>query len=667
MFDKIISKNSKLLSDWECYLLPAQFLQNYDHLPIFENCRSQLEHIVIPREEAATERINHELTARNVCAVSWRWSQPLPSRETFNTLDKWSPLSDLQFERLLEKATQTKSDFLWIDWSCVPQFSEDTMKFINSSYDIYSQSPKIIFLPRLKQLKRREWLTLSGEKANEILAIVETTVANIISTGKFSDVFRSIARDPERIERLETRLRNSGYEKNALNKQVKSITDMLYLLFTGNMSVYPTFDYYSRAWTLAERLAIFNPSRTAPIKLGDMHSAGDALLYGMSSYWRDVYRHSDAYSDSARAAVKETDIKLAVYVRGVEYSNEDISETWDDMNQMVQLAPGILGIASETAALAVICAEWLLHKKIGASDNVGRIAASLLGECAAYASLCLESATLLEAADREWFRKYLHFQAGGVYDSTIPKDLILAVYRSCGIEERATEEEAINACLTEAFGDSEVGYQDASDNPSIDKLLREAVRHDELHTYMLSRGNGADNLKVSDFSPMISGASQPKEMSIKNWHDWLAKSGLLVSWWFSRLDQAMPVDPEGFIDVEQIYCGDLSKIKGLTLDEILNSCVSVAYKINRLDDWRWQLVQISLSRSAGKSGEGLSPYRVNHNLTFDNLLGPGVIRNGYADLTLMNEWNGRFLNSLDVSIHNHWLQCVSSNDIRIVS
>jgi hypothetical protein len=645
-------------SDWECFLLPFSLLKDLGRLPMHETCREQLEHVVVPAAQRTDESIRRELNRRNVCAVSWRWSDALPTPATFDRLKDWSPMRDLQLRRLLRLAEQSGADNLWVDWACVPQVSGDTMKFINATYDIYSGARKVVFIPRIKELKRRGWPALPPRAAAGAVDIVRAAAEGVLSSGSFSSAFKKIVTNQGRIERLEGQLRALGGRAGELREHLESVMEMLARLFAGGEVVYPTFDYYGRAWTLAERLAAFTPSGDAPIRIGEMHSAGDAFLYAMSAFWSDAQRRPGA----GRPALSAADLSFSVYSRGVDPLQEGVYELWDDMNRIVQLIPGTVGFASENAALAVICVEWLLHESAGASDRTGMLCASLLGECAAYTSAAFVGATMQERADPEWFRKYMHFQAGSVYGSTVARDLVLAVYRSCGLEERETTEEAFEYCLREVFGET---AEDDS-RPGIDRLCREAIRHDELHTHMSSTADGEGSLAASDFAPLAP-SQRAASFDALSWHDWLARSGVLVSWWSSELDQTMPVGESEYVDVEQLYCGDVSGLAGLSLEEVFRSAAAVVYKLHRLSDLKWRLVHVSFSRQAGRCGDGLSPYRIGQRITLEGLLEPGIMKGGRAQVDLIEAWNQRLLKSLDEHVHYYWGQCVSSRDILVVS
>jgi hypothetical protein len=633
--------------DWDCYLMPVSILQSLNQLPVHESCKALLEHIVVPAAQRTPEAVRAELSSREVCAVSWRWSGLKPASAKRAALDSWSPMSDQQLRRLKEFVAQSQCKYVWIDWTCVPQLSSDTMRFINASYDVYSSAQSVVFLPRLKELRRRGWPALSPQT--------------------FSELFRKTLRDVGRVERIEAALRAGGEKTVEFRAQVESALDMLLRLLEGEAVVYPTFDYYARAWTLAERLAAFKPSSESPIRLGEMHNAGDAMLYAMSGFWRDVQSHADAYTNPLRPSLTESDIYTAVYLRGVDSSDEDVRELWDDMNHMVQLSPGILGVSSETAALAVICVEWLLHRSIGASDDLGKFTATLLGECVTYTAAAIANATLHEEANVQWFRKYLYFQAGSLYSSTIPQDLILAVYRSCGLPERDTAKEAIQSCLQEVFGDSAESVEQDFAQPGIDKLCREALRHDELHVHISSRGDGKRNLSASDFNPLLPPARKTAPIDASQWNTWLMRTGIVTCWWWSKIDQALPVGATEYFDIEQLYCEDLTELVGLSLEDVFRSTASIVYKLHRRSDKAWQLVHISFSRRAGQCGEGLSQFRTSKGLKLENLLGPDIIRNGRAQDELLAAWNQRCLQSLDDDLHYYWGQCAFSQDVLVAS
>lgn len=645
--------------------MPVSLLNEAEQLPVHESCRDRLQHIVIPSIDRTSEAVQRELTRQKVLAVSWRWSGLPPTRVTLKQLKNWSPMSEYQLRRLKEIATDSQCEFIWIDWVCVPQLSSDTMRFVNASYEVYSFAQSVAFIPRIKKLKRNGWEALSQKTAAEAIALVRASVQRVLSSSNFSNGFTQILRDADRVSRAEAQLLAPKWRNAELEGQIESALTMLLRLLAGDDAYYPTFDYYGRAWTLAERLVRFNPSAESPFRLGQIHAAGDALLYGMSGFWRNVHKHGGAYSE--RPVITESDLIFAVYLRGVDPNEEGVRELWDDMNHIVQLAPGIVGVAGEVAALAVICVEWLLHRQTGAADATGRLVAEFLGECVAFTAIALVSASMHEEANVEWFRKYLYFQAGSIYGSTLPDDLILAVYRSCGLPERETAREAIAACMSLVFDSA--AELDSSDSriPSIDRLCREAMLHKELHTHMLSKGEGKKNLVASDYAPMLASLKTSSNVSVSDWHDWLGRTGIVTCWWFSKPDQTEPVDPSDHIDVEQLYCGDVISLEDLSMDQLLASTVSVVYKLHRLSKSKWRLIQISFSRRGGKAGEGLSTFRIRRGLKLDTLLNRDLTENGQVALDLVLAWNQRCLSSLDESTHTYWDQCVSATNISVVS
>jgi hypothetical protein len=645
--------------------MPVSLLDELDQLPVHESCNERLKHIVIPSSERTSEAVQHELTRQKVCAVSWRWNGLPPARARLRQLKNWSPMSDYQLQRLKEAAARSRCDYVWIDWVCVPQLSSNTMRFVNASYEVYSFADAVAFIPRIKKLKRNGWGALSQQTAAETVSRVRASAQEMLSSKKFSKEFTEILRDTDRVLRAEAKLRAPGWTNSELEEQVESALKMLLRLLEGNDVYYPTFDYYGRAWTLAERLVRFKPSVDSPFRLGQIHTAGDALLYSMAGFWRNVEKHGSAYPH--RPVLTASDLNFAVYVRGVDPNEEGVHELWEDMNQLVQLAPGILGVASEVAALAVICVEWLLHGETGTRDATGRLATELLGECVAFTAIGVTGASMHEEANIEWFRKYLYFQAGSIYESTLQEDLILAVYRGCGLPERETANEAIQASLDLVVGSGTEPSARGPAVPGVDRLCREAVLHKELHTHMLSKGAGKQSLAISDFSPLLASLNTTGTIRVSEWHDWLARTGIITCWWFSKLDQTEAVDPSAYIDVEQLYCGDTPGLAGLTLDQLFAATVSVVYKLHRQSDSKWRLVQMSFSRRDGKAGEGLSTFRIGRGLRLDSLLARDITQHGLVKADLLTAWNQRCLTSLDEALHTHWAHCVSATNIIVVS
>lgn len=650
--------------DWECFLLPVTHLQGFQLLPVHEICRSTLEHVVVPVGQQGGQAVHHELARRKICAVSWRRDRPMPTAITISELRLWSPMSSLQLQRLKEMVAQCECRYLWIDWCCIPQLSGDTMRFINASHEIYSSAQEVAIVSRIKPLPRRDWPALSPSAAQAAVAVVRASAGQVISSAEFSPTFIRIMGQHDAGRALDVSAKLST--ESTISTQAESCLAALLRLLQGDEVSYSTFDYFGRAWTLAERLAAFHPSGANSVRMGQVHSAGEALLYGIAGYWRDMRLHDGAYGPEARGSIDRNYLATSVWLRSVDPDDPEVRELWDDCNRMVQLVPGIGGLASEAAALATVCVEWLLHRSTGISDELGLLAAKLLGECVAFAAGAVATAELEEEAGLEWFRKYLYFYAGNIYRASFEQDLVLAVYRSCGLPARETAEEAIDLCRREVFGQAVAGAE-SSDEPEVARICLEAMRHDDLHAYLLSRGSGKRGLLASDFVAVLPQSEAALAVDARRWHEWLRGSGVITSWWWSRCDQALPGGASDHFDCEQLYCGHVELLDGLSMDEVFRATVAVVYKIHRESDLRWRVVQISLSRRSGRSGGRLSNWRNVNNLRLEALLEPGILGKDGASTHLVEEWNRRCLDGLHGAVHEHWGQCLFARDVAIAS
>lgn len=86
-----------------------------------------------------------------VCMVSWRWPEPKPSR--YN--GRFSPMPEEQLERFqktLSEVFNTRKNFLWIDWCCVPQYSSDPRAEVARSRHFYARAATLLIIPDFKPL-----------------------------------------------------------------------------------------------------------------------------------------------------------------------------------------------------------------------------------------------------------------------------------------------------------------------------------------------------------------------------------------------------------------------------------------------------------------------------------------------------------------------------------
>jgi hypothetical protein len=91
-----------------------------------------------------------------VCVVSWRWSQPVPAIP----MEGISPMPDEQFARFLAALRKVPGDraYLWIDWCCAPQYSEDPGVEVVRSKLFFHRAATLVVVPEFKPVTPRAML-----------------------------------------------------------------------------------------------------------------------------------------------------------------------------------------------------------------------------------------------------------------------------------------------------------------------------------------------------------------------------------------------------------------------------------------------------------------------------------------------------------------------------
>lgn len=654
---------------WQCFLMPVQILMEMNFLPAHEICRRDLEHLVIPRAEYSSAAVASLIQSMSICSVSWRWGREKREGLTELTIAEWTPMSSLQFSTLKALTKRSNCDYIWIDWCCVPQLSADTMTFINSSHDIYSHSRHMIFLPRKYKLERRGWPLLRTDDANSAIRAIKESAEQALTSKNYSQCFKRVLAQSDHglAERIEARANKNGVTSDALQRHIESACDSLKNVFLETDITYSSLEHIGRVWTLGERLARFKPGKNNRVRFEEICDAGELLLYCMVTYWRDAGEHAPAAQE--RSTVSEADLATAVYLRGVDPTQPGAHERWDDLNRLAQVVPDLKGVPSETAALALICVEWLLHERTGVGDRLGKLAALLLGECIALVASSVTSATLLEEASREWFRKYLHFDAGAVYESSIAHDAILAVYLNCGMQRHNTAEATIAHVRQEVFGQRAAQSQDWLPELELAFLTREALQHENVQSYLRPREKrGIPNrLCAVDFVPMLGQSRETPELTVAAWSRWLASTGLITCWWFTNRDMTVGFTDSGVINVEHLFFDVVENVDGLPIENLFRRAATIIYSIERYDDLHWRLIHITVSRRDGYCGEWQSRWRVERNLSLKQLLEPDIVFNGRVTGNQIVSWNKRCLSNLHDSLEFYWLQCIHNPKVCMVS
>jgi len=116
----------------------------WEHLPVYEVVPSG-DYIEVPYCEAGSDYWDQ------TCMLSWRWAMGKPSAMSEGA----TAMSEQQFAELRHKlraAAEVGLMYVWIDWSCVPQYVGDPMVEIHRSRLYYARARTLIVLPGFRQL-----------------------------------------------------------------------------------------------------------------------------------------------------------------------------------------------------------------------------------------------------------------------------------------------------------------------------------------------------------------------------------------------------------------------------------------------------------------------------------------------------------------------------------
>ncbi|GIM06126.1 hypothetical protein Vretimale_10529 [Volvox reticuliferus] len=106
---------------------------------------------------------------KKVVTVSWRWSEQKPAVYQ----QGFSPMSPEQFQELstlLKLAQENSVEYVWIDWSCVPQYAEDSMIEVHRSKVFYARARAMRVLPTFRPLPAEGPVRLILVKAKKVLS-----------------------------------------------------------------------------------------------------------------------------------------------------------------------------------------------------------------------------------------------------------------------------------------------------------------------------------------------------------------------------------------------------------------------------------------------------------------------------------------------------------------
>ena len=183
----------------------------------------------MPNEEinASTEclmQVPYEAVMDDVwattCVLSWRWGEekPLPLH-----IPHFSPMTERQWAELqamMTLALQSGMEHVWIDWSCVPQYSNDaaTITEVLRSKVYYARAGAMVVVPTFAPLPAAGPITL-------LLKLAATFLQKRVAAGSTTD---------------------GGVRESATAAVLHSLLEKNFIA---------SQEYFERAWTLAERIA----------------------------------------------------------------------------------------------------------------------------------------------------------------------------------------------------------------------------------------------------------------------------------------------------------------------------------------------------------------------------------------------------------------------------
>ncbi|GLC67053.1 hypothetical protein PLESTF_000509700 [Pleodorina starrii] len=161
---------------------------------------------------------------KRVVTISWRWAKPKPGVYESNFL----PMSEIQFlemKALLQHAVDSSGvEYVWIDWSCVPQYSEDSMVEVHRSKVFYARARFMYILPTVEDLPEEGPVRVILAKAQSVLS---SRASNAAAAGAAADETESLQCA------VAESVIGATIEKNRTAGR----------------------EYFGRVWTLAERMA----------------------------------------------------------------------------------------------------------------------------------------------------------------------------------------------------------------------------------------------------------------------------------------------------------------------------------------------------------------------------------------------------------------------------
>ncbi|PNH06893.1 hypothetical protein TSOC_006701 [Tetrabaena socialis] len=270
--------------------------------------------------------------------ISWRWNLSKPAQQQ----PLFSPMSEPQFRELrqgLQRAKGSGLQYVWIDWSCVPQYSMPSMVEVLRSKIYYARARAMAVIPTFQPLPAEGVVRLLLSKVGRLLK--RHSADTLLSTTAAAVLDAILAKD----------------------------------LVAGR-------EYFSRVWTLAERMA--------------RHGRHEQLNHWLSlEAWLGMVVDAMLRSTEDRSASQ-------VYRKIL----------GPEAGQLLDSIMGPLAMAIDTASMLVVD---------GLEDKVARLFSTTV-------DIWHSANALDEAPTKDWLHLYLLEADLGVYQAWSEADRVWAVY-----------------------------------------------------------------------------------------------------------------------------------------------------------------------------------------------------------------------------------------------
>ena len=192
-------------------LIPIAVLLTWASLKVYEEVHAATECLQMPYEA-----VTDDMWA-TTCVLSWRWGEPKPPLH----IPQFSPMTGRQWAELMTQmacASQLGMVHVWIDWSCVPQYSDTgaTMTEVLRSKVYYARAGAMVVVPTFTPLPASGPITLL---LNHVVALLQKRAGSAVDGGTREAIAALV---------LHAVLAKTSFASK---------------------------EYFERAWTLAERIA----------------------------------------------------------------------------------------------------------------------------------------------------------------------------------------------------------------------------------------------------------------------------------------------------------------------------------------------------------------------------------------------------------------------------